>query len=149
MSLGLETNDEFFEAGLWDGVSTCPFRFVIETSTVISSSLSNRYIRIMICLHSFQCRLPLPILKQSACSIIQESGVVTWCEILPMNCNWRFGHGDPRTARMNGTMPDVDCTDFVRASSIRFQICGTEVLAYQEPGGCGLLSRYSNISWRV
>jgi hypothetical protein len=45
MSLELETNDEFFEARLRDGAAFAP---VIETSTVISSSLSNRYIRIMI-----------------------------------------------------------------------------------------------------
>jgi hypothetical protein len=45
MSLGLETNDELFEAGLRDGAA---FASDIETSTVISSSLSNRYIRIMI-----------------------------------------------------------------------------------------------------
>jgi len=43
------------------------------------------------------------------------------------------------------TLPPVDCTDFfVSANSIRFQIRGTEALACQEPGGRGLLSRYSN-----
>jgi len=52
---------------------------------------------------------------------------------MPTNCNLEIRARSPTTAQMNKTMPDVDCMDFITAESIHFQICGTKVLACQEP----------------
>jgi hypothetical protein len=65
MSLDLETNDEFLEDVLRDGAS---FASVRETSAVISSSLSNRCIRIMI--------LPTQLQKTTTLAHFGAAGVL-------------------------------------------------------------------------